>query len=212
MAIICFTTVFIEGNNKRLQDFENFLIESEKKIAEKEKIIEYVLKNKYINTAGLDINKVAITDIYMHRKNVLLIKMESFWEPKIKWLKKLMVLFDPTAKIYFYAEEPSTELYESNDKDQKYFGEIGLDTYFDEEYIIPRAMCDRYKQCIGEYNRTISKDAAEKIFNKFLQTDNLSLDKIKDILEKNYDYDSKFGLIIKIHEIYYIDLDSQFLA
>lgn len=65
MAIICFTTVFIEGNNKRLQDFENFLIESEKKIAEKEKIIEYVLKNKYINTAGLDINKVAITDIYI---------------------------------------------------------------------------------------------------------------------------------------------------
>lgn len=97
---------------------------------------------------------------------VIYFTTESAWSPRPNSWKHLIQRISPTAKVYFYAEEPGQGIFQTNNPD--YFDKYYVDIFLDKEV-----------EGVEEGTNLCSKEEVISILQKLLRTSN---DDIEDLL------------------------------
>ncbi len=135
---------------------------------------------EYLGKSFRDVNcRGSICDMEMSGDSIICISQEDAWSPKLMPIKMLMDKYAPDASLFFVAEEPGCDLYDTNDPDFIGMWQVSIWSNYDE---LPKEL----------YDEDLMKPTRLKaILSKFLQK-NGTLSELTAMMSERYDGDIDF--------------------
>ena len=134
---------------------------------------------------------------------------ETKWFPQSKLWIKLLEKYAPNSKYYHFSVEPGSELYITNDENEKYFDTSYVVDYYNEDGLIDEIIDDEFEYGLNYFGEEEYRDTILDILNNIVSNEekvnNESLvDACKNIISISSDIDNdvltnKFEKVLKDH-------------
>lgn len=209
MANICITEIYIDGKQEKIDKLADFIEKYMEQTKPSDNILKIMLNKLGINPKKY--NCAMLIDYWAKpKKGTLFISAISKWGPNVKALNEIAKHFDPNCNLYFYAEEPSMDIFLSNDKESKYFNKYKLETEIIKDFVSKEEE-DKFNSVFSVGDQYISKEKLTEKLDKFLGMKDLGFEEAKAICDADYWFENSHGIEIIIRETEYIDLDSPYI-
>ncbi len=198
----CTTTILIAGDKYELKNLQELITKWINRGYTKHGFGKLWLGNAVLG-AGFKVEDFEcrglfayIGEVYESDVSLFEFVTSTAWEPMIEMWEAIVEKYAPHSKIYWYAEEPGTELYFSNDKNHDFIkAEYAVECILDEENsdFVSKA---GFINGIETYKKEDLTNALRKIYGHKSLNEMLLLVE-KDTRLRGYDY-------FKIHKINFV--------